>query len=145
MIDQLDIYVLNHIFSYLFQDISCFINIYDKKSLFICLLINSYIYKSLRKRCGIHFVYKPNNIYLSNIRECSTHCCKENNKIYIINLLQLMKKKKNHTIKEILLQSTDHCNFIIPYLYDLNMRAYKDVQRCSIYTIYKYDRFSSFL
>ena len=145
MINHLDQYLLNHIFLFFFENTNCFIQIKNKKLLFQYLFINKSIYFSLRKRCKFHFVYKPNNIYLSNIRECATHCCKKNNKIYIINFLNMIKRRRNHIVKEYFFNSIEHCNFIIPYLYDINMRGYKNLETCSVYTINKYERFSSFL
>ena len=145
MINDLDKNVLNDIFSFFFENTDCFIQIKNKNLLFQYLYINKYIYFSLRKRCKFHFAYKPNNIVLSNIRECVTHCCKENNKIYIINFLNMIKRKRNNTVKEYIFSSSEDSNFIVPYLYDINLRVYKNSDSCSIYTINKYERFSSFL
>lgn len=145
MINKLDFYITNHIFSFLFNNQKCMNIIVPKRQFCSCLLISKSIWEKFKKSCDMFFVYTPCSSRLPKISECLNHCAKDNNKIYIINILNRIKNKKPYTQGELKFKNNEDCNFVSPYLKDLKLKTYVNFDTNEIYVIHKKERFNTFI
>ena len=149
MIHEIDFFLTNYIFSFLFNNDKCMNSITPKQPFCSCLLISKSVYNKFKKPCDMFFVYKPYSSRLSKISECLNHCNKDNNKIYIINLLNNLKnkikKKKLYINGELIFKTRADCEFVSPYLKDLKLQTYDRFTNNGIYIIHKGERFNTFI
>ena len=145
MINEIDFFLVDHIFSFLFNNKKCMNSIVPKKEFCSCLLISKSICNKFKKSCDMFFVYTPYSCRLNKISECLNHCNKDNNKIYIINLLNRIKKKKSFIQGQLIFKNREDCEFVSPYLKDLKLKTYDCFLNNGIYVIHKGERFNTFI